>query len=110
MKRDTNSTRSRKWFTRNCLDNEFCKEYVDNLCSTHFGFNRYKFGVFNGDLTALYITYGLYSYVIFADRDNINLKVMEKNSNENKNRYHELRNFYGDNCWYECLSWIKRRI
>lgn len=110
MKRNTNSVRSQKWFARNHLDNEFCKEYVDNLCNTQFEFNKYTFGVFNGSITALYITYGLYSYVVFADRDKVSLKVMEKNSSGNKDKYHELKLFYGDNCWYECLMWIKKRI
>ena len=111
MKRDVNSTRSKKWLRRNSLDNEFCREYVDRLCNTQFEFDKYTFGVFNGADTALYITYGLHSYVIFADAENINLKMMEKNSNKvKKENYHELKTFYGDNCWFECLFWIKKRI
>lgn len=110
MKRNASSTRSKKWFSRNCLDNDFCREYVCNLCSTQFEFNEYKLGVFNYNLTALYITYGTHSYIIFADENDVDLKVMEKKIYGNKDRYHEIKSFYGDNCWFECLLWIKNRI
>lgn len=109
MIRDTNSKRSQKWFARNNLDDDLCMEYVNDLCEIHFGFKDYTFALFD-ETMALYISYGLYSYVIYADRFETCLKLLEINSNKHdKNRYHKLKVFFGDSCWFECLSWIKKR-
>jgi hypothetical protein len=109
MQRTANSARSKKWLNRNRLDNDFCKEYVDSLCKQKFSSTEYSFATYNGDSTALYITSNLHSYMIFVDEEYICLKLMEENTKES-NRYHELKIFYGDNCWIECLSYIKNRI
>lgn len=108
MKRDCNSVRSKKWINRNSLENDFCKEYVDNLCSIHFNFNIYNFGVYKEFGNSLYINYGIHNYIIYIDKNDICLKLLEKNKNSEFN-YHFINSYFGDNCWYECLNWIKKR-
>ena len=111
MKRNFDSNRSKRWFLRNDLNNDSCSGYVDKLCKCQFQFDNYNFCIFDSDKKSLYLTYGLYSYVIFADPELVGLKVMEKNFNSlEKDKYHKANEFFGDSCWFNCLSWIKKRI
>ena len=75
-------------------------------------FECFNFTEYDCEEQALWITYGLYSYIIEVDKENIVLKVFEKDTNHNdKTRYHILNKvFFGDSCWYECLNWVKNRM
>ena len=110
MVRNPNSTRSKKWIERNSLNNESCRRHVEKICKIN-GFEYFKFGEYDCEEQSLWVTYGLYSYVIEIDKEKIYLKVFEKNTNQkNKDRYHLLDKYFtGDSCWYECLNWIKNR-
>ena len=111
MKREINSSRSIRWIKRNSLNYKSCEEYVLSLCKSVFNFKEYTINEYEEDEKALWLTYGLYSYIIFVSCDDINLKVLEKNKlKKNKdNYYHEIRAFNGDSCWINCLNWIKNR-
>ena len=111
MKRNPNSSRSIKWIERNSLNNESCKRYVEKLCIS-MNFEYFKIGEYDIEEQALWITYGLYSYIIEVDKDDISLKVFESNKNQKEEmRYHIMqKRFNGDSCWYECLTWIKNRV
>lgn len=111
LKRDCNSFRSLKWIQRNSLDNPSCVSYVVRLCEIEFGFSNFDIKPFDNEDNSLWLSYGLYSYIIGIDKDNICLKVLEKNTNNiHKDRYHLLnKTFVGDACWYECFGWIKKR-
>ena len=110
MKRNPNSSRSIRWVKRNSLNNESCKRYVEKLCKS-MNFEYFKFGEYDCEEQALWITYGLYSYIIEVNKEEICLKVFEENTNQkNKTKYHLLEKYFsGDTCWYECLNWIKKR-
>lgn len=111
MKRQLNSSRTLKWLERNSLENDSCRRYVEKLCKIQFRFELYKISVYKDLGECLWITYSGYSYVIFIDKENIVLKVLEQKIICNNNNYHELNKiFYGDTCWYECLSWIKNKF
>lgn len=110
MKRNSESRRSRKWVARNNLDNLLCREYVESLCRTYFSPDSYNFGNYNGQ-TSLYFAYGLQSYVLFVDEEAVSLVLLEKNTdNSNKDKYHKIKEFNGDSCWFECLLWVRKRI
>ena len=111
MKRKTNSVRSIKWIHRNSLNNENCEEYVRNLCKVNFGFTQFDIKEFENYGTCLWITYGLYSYIIYISVDDVCLRLLEKKINSsNKDKYYDVdKIFFGDCCWYECLRWIKKR-
>lgn len=111
MKRNHNSLRSQKWLQRNSLNNSSCISYVLKLCEIEFEFSNFDIKPFDSDDNSLWLSYGLYSYVIGVDKDNICLKVLERNTNDSrKDRYHLLKKkFFGDACWYDCLDWIKNR-
>jgi hypothetical protein len=110
VKRNPNSTRSVKWIERNSLNNPSCERYVKSLIDNHFEFKTYKINEYDTTEKALWVTYGCFSYIIEIDKDNISLKVLEQNIGTSKNKYHLLKkNFSGDSCWYDCLSWIKDR-
>lgn len=112
MKRNCNSSRSQKWISRNSLNNPLCVSYVNKLCSIQFEFTNFDFKPYDKESDALWITYGIHSYIIEIDEDLVGLKVFEKNCNSStKDRYHLLdKNFFGDSCWYDCFYWIKNRI
>ena len=110
MKRNPNSTRSMKWIERNSLNNPSCERYVRSLIENHFEFNSYKINEYDSDEKALWVTYGCFSYIIEVDTFNICLKILEKDFDSKKDKYHLLKkNFSGDTCWFDCLSWIKDR-
>ena len=111
MKRSPNSSRSIKWIVRNSLNNDNCKRYVEKLC-IFLSFKYFKFGEYDSEEQALWITYGTKSYIVEIDKENICLKILERNNYfSDKDRYYLLDKFFtGDNCWYECLNWIKCRI
>lgn len=111
MKRSCNSLRSQKWIQRNSLDNDSCVLYVSRLCEIEFEFSNFDIKPFDSEKNSLWISYGLYSYIIGIDENSVCLKILEKNTNDiRKDRYHLLRKrFYGDSCWYECFDWIKNR-
>lgn len=110
MKRDFHSTRSKKWFARNSLESSSCRSYVHNLCEINFEFDNFDIKPYNGT-DVLFVSHGLYTYIVFADNVDVGLKILEKNSNTGrKDRYHSIdKMFYGDSCWYNCLDWIKNR-
>lgn len=100
-----------KWIKRNSLNYESCCNYVSSLCEIVFNFENFKIELFKDDEKALWITYGLHSYIIFASDTEINLVVLEENTGkQGYNKYHKLKMFNGDTCWYNCLSWIKNRM
>jgi hypothetical protein len=112
-RRNPDSSRSQKWLKRNSLENPSCEEYVRNLCE-NMGFTLYDIKSFSFKHKALYITYGIDSYIISVSQDDMALTIMEQNTvgaNKNKDRWHRMidRIFYGDSCWYDCLMWIKKR-
>lgn len=110
MKRKSNSTRSVKWLKRNSLGNPSCERYVRCLIENHFEFDIYEINETDSTNKVLRITYGCFSYIIETDDNDICLKVLEKNTNTEKDKYHLLKKkFYGDACWYNCLDWIKTR-
>lgn len=111
IQRKVNSFRSLKWIKRNSLNYESCCDYVVSLCKDYFKFNNFKIDLFNDDENALWITYGLNSYIIFVSKENVSLMLFEKDKNNIKqDKYHYFKKFTGDACWYNCLSWIKNRI
>lgn len=109
MKRQLGSSRTNKWLKRNSLNQDTCCSYVVSLCENHFKFDKFKIDMFNNISKALWITYGLYSYVIFVDEKEINLLVLENLIIDNNNKYREVKRFNGDACWYNCFTWIINR-
>ena len=110
MERNPNSIRSMKWVKRNSLNNPSCERYIRSLIENYFNFQFYEIREYDSNEMALWITYGCFSYIIEVDSENVNLKILERNSKGMKDRYHLLKkNFVGDTCWFECLSWIKNR-
>lgn len=111
MKRNPDSIRSIKWIERNSLNNPSCRKYVEVLLTNKFKISTYKFCEFDTEEIALWITYGLFSYILEADKDNICIKILEKDAIGAKDKYHLSKKvFYGDTCWYDCISWIVERL
>lgn len=110
MRRNPNSTRSLRWIERNSLSNPSCANYVTSLLNNRFGMSTYKIAEYDTEEPALWITYGLFSYILKIDSDNICIKVLEQRVGNTKDRYHTItKTFSGDSCWYECFLWITKR-
>ena len=79
------------------------------MCKIIFNFKTFKIDKFQDDEQALWITYGLYSYIVFVSKEDVGLGVLESKINNVDNKYHKIKIFYGDACWYQCFDWIKNR-
>ena len=111
MERNKLSTRSIKWINRYSLDNPLCVENVLSMCKYIFNFTTFKVDNYKG-VPALWLTYGTKSYVAYISTENINIEVLEKNTNNYfGNNYHKIdKFFFGESCWYKFLYWVKNRI
>lgn len=108
LNRNALSNRSAKWLQRNSLSNDGCRNYVKDLCDCVFDIKEYKIEEYCGDYS-LYITYGLYSYIIYTNKSSVCLNVADKKINEEKYYMISNKTFVGDKCWYDCLEWIHQR-
>ena len=107
MQRQIESRRSQKWLQRNDLENSSCCYYVSELCKYKLPGCSFNIAQYNGRV-ALWLTYGLNSYIIYVCEEEVTLHIDLLKSNNNITQLNRI--FYGDACWAQCFDWVKTRM
>ena len=89
MKRNPNSSRSKRWIERNHPSSEKCASYIKDLCEAYH--LKYKI---SGD--KLFVDANGISYRVYLDYDNVCIIAINRSTGGKK--WYE-----GDSCWVDFM-------
>lgn len=97
------------WQKRNSLKNN--EDMVCRLCK-QLKIDRYNITINCSGELDLIVEHNLDSYKVQNDRDQLTLNLLERNkalNKKDKEKYHLIMTFEGDDIWYSILKYIKNR-
>lgn len=107
MKRQSSSSRSLKWIQRNSLDNVACLEYVKDLCSNIFNFDKFEIIRNENSEMGLRISYKGKEFEIKTNKEDVCLNLYDISDDI---RVRSKTVFTGDSCWFSCFEWMGKNI